>query len=102
MTSLHGDAAVDHALDFALSRRLPFALVPCCVFANLNPWRPDVRTYTALLGYLESRAKAAGANVARVSLPFEGKNVLLYALSYESGQYPNRVCPPCGGEVRVA
>ena len=79
---MHGDAATDHALEFALRGRKAFAIVPCCVFGNLAPWRPHVRTYTDLLSFLEDRARRAGANVQRMELPFDGKNVLLYALHY--------------------
>lgn len=68
--------------EFALRERKPFAIVPCCVFANLNPWRRSVRTYTALLEYLMARARAQGADVQRCDLPFDGKNTLLYALRY--------------------
>jgi hypothetical protein len=45
VVSMHGDAAVDHALEFALARGIPFALVPCCVYGELSPWRHNVSTY---------------------------------------------------------
>lgn len=80
VVSMHGDAAVDHALEFALQRGLPFALVPCCVYQHLNPWRPDVRSYEQLLQHLEARAREAGVEVGRTTLLFEGKNQLIYSL----------------------
>ena len=39
LLAFHPDEATEPAIDFALRRRLPFAVVPCCVFASLLPGR---------------------------------------------------------------
>lgn len=80
VVSMHGDAAVDHALEFALQRRLPFVLVPCCVYRELSPWREQVSTYDDLLQHLEAKARSAGVAVARTTLNFEGKNQAIFSL----------------------
>jgi hypothetical protein len=80
VVSMHGDAAVDHALEFALAQGIPFCLVPCCVYSELSPWRNHVNTYDQLLAHLEERARRAGVNVARTTLNFEGKNQAIFAV----------------------
>ncbi|KAJ1625906.1 hypothetical protein T492DRAFT_843605 [Pavlovales sp. CCMP2436] len=79
VVSMHGDAAVDHALEFALSAGVPFALVPCCVYRELSPWREGVTTYDQMLCHLEERAWRAGVLVERTTLGFEGKNQALFS-----------------------
>jgi hypothetical protein len=89
VVGLHPDQATDAAVDFALARNLPFAVVPCCAYSKdfphrrrpPGPGRPKgggaVTTTEHLVEYLA--AKAPG--LARVAvLPFEGKNKVVYSL----------------------
>jgi hypothetical protein len=80
VVALHPDQATDAALDYALERKLPFAIVPCCVFPALFPERrfgpapgQPVRSYEDLVAYLVERS---GGEVA--VLPFVGRNVVVY------------------------
>jgi hypothetical protein len=70
--------ATDPIVDFAVLRRRPFAVVPCCVFA-----RQFTDRRTADGGRVTTQA-AAGlpAGEAGVRLPFSGANVLLYQTHY--------------------
>ena len=59
----------------------PFAVVPCCVFADLNPHRVSasgapVRTYDEMLEYYQAKAP----DVRRARLAFEGRREVLYRL----------------------
>jgi len=76
---MHPDQATEAIVDFALYRRIPFAVVPCCTFANQFPKRkfPDgrvVKSYEDLIEYLISKDDCIGMDV----LDFEGRNRLLY------------------------
>ena len=68
--ALHADEATEAAVDAALKYGKPFAVVPCCVFADLFPNRPAaVRTTAEFCDYL-----AAKAGATLEYLRFEGKN----------------------------
>ena len=68
--ALHADEATEAAVDAALKYGKPFAVVPCCVFADLFPNRPTaVRTTAEFCDYL-----AAKAGATLEYLRFEGKN----------------------------
>ncbi len=80
IVALHPDEATGVAVDFAVSRQLPFVVVPCCVFARLFTERhlssgEVVRTRPELIEYLRSRHPAIQSTI----LPFEGANVALWA-----------------------
>ena len=67
---MHADEATEAAVDAALKYGKPFAVVPCCVFADLFPNRPTaVRTTAEFCDYL-----AAKAGATLEYLRFEGKN----------------------------
>ena len=83
VVALHPDQATEPAVDLALARGLPWAVVPCCVFPALFPRRRvpgadgapvPVRTYGDFVRYLA--LKSPGARLAK--LPFEGMNVVVY------------------------
>ena len=70
IVALHADEATEAAVDAALRYGKPFAVVPCCVFADLFPNRPAaVRTTAEFCDYL-----AAKAGATLEYLRFEGKN----------------------------
>ena len=77
--AMHPDQATEPAVDFAIERGLPWAVVPCCVFALENPHRktPDglpVTSYEQFVQYL--CRKQPGTRTA--TLGFYGKNVVVY------------------------
>lgn len=79
--ALHPDEATDSIVDMAVKKRVPFAIMPCCVFSRLFPDRrvPDsaqpVRTYDELIEYLVAKDVA----IQKTVLPFEGANIALWA-----------------------
>lgn len=84
VVALHPDQATDAALDFALERKLPFAIVPCCVYAKEFGKRrladgSRVTSPEQLVEYLHQRAASFGADARVETLPFPGKNVVVYS-----------------------
>jgi hypothetical protein len=84
VVALHPDQATDAALDFALERKLPFAIVPCCVYAKEFGKRrladgSRVTSPHQLVEYLRQRAASFGADARVETLPFPGKNVVVYS-----------------------
>ena len=76
----HPDQATGAIVDAAVAMNKPFAILPCCVFAELFNTREidgrAVRTYEDLIDWLA--LKSPGIRVAH--LPFEGRNKVLYRL----------------------
>jgi len=80
IVGLHPDEATDAIVDFAVSKTLPFAVVPCCVFSRLFPERsPAVSTRDELIEYLCSKHPS----IRRATLPFDGANVVVFATTYD-------------------
>jgi hypothetical protein len=82
IVALHPDEATDAIVDTAVRFRIPFVIVPCCVFNRLfqhrrMPNRPDipVSTHQDLLEYLQHK----DASIQRATLPFEGSNTILWS-----------------------
>ena len=82
---LHPDQAAGAIIQFALSRGLPFAVVPCCVFRNEFTERrlgdgTRVTNYETLCDWLQ----ALGVGIKRTVIPgLEGRNICLYRLAPE-------------------
>eukprot|EP00966_Prymnesium_polylepis_P176830 4094951-Prymnesium_polylepis.1 len=57
LVGMHPDEATEQIVDAALKYGRPFAVLPCCVFANAFPHRAHAGTYRAFCDYL--RAKSA-------------------------------------------
>ena len=84
---LHPDQATEPIVDAALQTRMPFAVVPCCVFASERPrtLRTEggrdipVVAYGEFVEYLQRKATAAGRYCHLAFLPVRGKNRVLYA-----------------------
>ena len=101
LVGMHPDQATEPIVDCALRHRVPFAIVPCCVFAREFPkLRPGggglVTTYEELLDYLQ--AKAPG--IRRAYLPFVGRNVVLWHRPEEppregEEEAPSEQCQEC-------
>mmetsp|Transcript_13172 Transcript_13172/g.48870 ORF Transcript_13172/g.48870 Transcript_13172/m.48870 type:complete len:109 (-) Transcript_13172:228-554(-) len=76
---MHPDQAAGDIVDFAIQRRIPFAITPCCVYGNSFPRRKTsdgvpVRSYQQLCQWLLEKHPA----IRRRVLDFEGKNVCIY------------------------
>lgn len=86
---MHPDQATDAAVDFALERGLPFAVVPCCVYAKEFSTRrlrdgTRVKTHEQLCAYLTEKTSALGAEIRATTLEdMRGKNVVVYSLGAE-------------------
>ncbi len=87
IVGLHPDQATEPIVDAALRTGVPFAIVPCCVFASERPrtLRTEggrdmpVVAYGEFVEYLQQKATAAGRSCRLAFLPLRGKNRVLYA-----------------------
>lgn len=81
VAALHPDEATDAALQWARRHSVPFAIVPCCVFADRFPQRrwqdQPVTTYEQLVAYLQ--AQCADGECEKAFLPMQGRNVVLHS-----------------------
>jgi hypothetical protein len=82
IVALHPDEATDAIVDTAVRLRIPFLIVPCCVFNRLFPHRrmPNrsdvpVSSHQDLLEYLQHR----DSSIQTATLPFEGSNTILWS-----------------------
>ncbi|CAJ1434267.1 unnamed protein product, partial [Effrenium voratum] len=78
VVGLHPDEATEAIVDLALRYGRKFAVVPCCVFAQLFPHRrapggEEVRTLSQFCAYL----RAKDARIQEAMLDFEGRNKML-------------------------
>jgi hypothetical protein len=85
LIGLHPDQAAGDIVDYALSKNIPYCIVPCCVYSQLFTKRKlkdgtVVTTYDQLIDWLcekDDRARVA-------TLDLEGKNKVVYSLpSYD-------------------
>eukprot|EP01063_Lacrimia_lanifica_P008780 TRINITY_DN15821_c0_g1_i1.p1 TRINITY_DN15821_c0_g1~~TRINITY_DN15821_c0_g1_i1.p1 ORF type:complete len:422 (+),score=141.63 TRINITY_DN15821_c0_g1_i1:49-1314(+) len=79
VVGLHPDQAAGGIVDMALKLRVPFAVVPCCVYAKSFPKRKDpegrqVQSYEQLVAYLAAR----GPGIRTDRLDFGGKNTVVW------------------------
>jgi hypothetical protein len=79
VVGMHPDEATEPIVDYALSRNLPFAVVPCCVFATAFAHRrlrngSSVNTYEELVQYLKEKSPA----IQSTFLNMHGRNQVLY------------------------
>jgi len=79
LVALHPDEATDAVVCTAVRYRIPFLIVPCCVFARHFVQRryggKPVTTYEQLLDYLQTM----DASIQRSELPFDGKHIALWS-----------------------
>jgi hypothetical protein len=87
VVGLHPDQATEHIVEACLRNRVPFVIVPCCVYGRQFPNRrhpvtgAEVKDYGDLVEYLLAKSSA----ISCVEMDFEGKNILLY---YMGGRTP--------------
>lgn len=104
IVALHPDEATDAVVDYAVREKIPFCIVPCCVFYRLFPYRKMIKhsdnnvtadnndadnanndtnnakydivsTHADLLDYLQSKHPS----IQRTKLPFPGSNTILWS-----------------------
>lgn len=78
---MHPDQAAGEAAQFAVAQKLPWAVVPCCVYRKEFPNRrlhsgATVSTYQDLVEWLSE----LHPNTRRETLDFEGRNTVVYML----------------------
>lgn len=83
IVGIHPDQVTDAIVDIAIHFRVPFVVIPCCVFSKMFPSRRlksggEVRSYTDLISYLMEKHK----NIRQDTLPFAGRNTVLYCSDY--------------------
>jgi hypothetical protein len=72
-------------VDFARAHRKPFAVVPCCVFAQAHQWRrlkatgAVPRSYDDFIAYLVEKDPE---HIRVAELAFGGRNKVVYATSW--------------------
>ena len=105
IAGMHPDEATEAVIDTSLRLGKPFAILPCCVFRNLNLERQEFRkqkqlgrggtdpfrSYSTFCNYLLRDKAPAGIRFQNENLPFEGRNKVVYMLSY-SFQCKEIVC----------
>ena len=79
MYGMHTDQATEPLIDFAIHHNIPFAVVPCCVFASETPGRKlrngaCVGSYEDFIMYLLEK----DPGIEKVGLGFEGRNTVLF------------------------
>lgn len=78
---MHPDQPTEDIVDYAIQHKLPFAIVPCCVFGRENLHRKTaygepVVTYDQFIEYLMRKHYS----IEKGYLGFQGKNMVLYSL----------------------
>ena len=81
LVALHPDEATGEIVEQAVKHRIPFVVVPCCVFARLFPKRTTqdgrpVSSYEDLLDFLQEK----DPSIQRTPLSFGGKNIALWSI----------------------
>ena len=88
----HPDQATDACIDFALARRLPFVVCPCCVFTSLFPQRrlrsngQPIRNFDQYVQFLSEKDPRIRVGRLPFSSPATGdgaglaRNTVLYVL----------------------
>ena len=81
LVALHPDEATGEIVEQAVKHRIPFVVVPCCVFARLFPNRKTndgkpVSSYEDLLDFLQEQ----DPSIQRTEMSFGGKNIALWSV----------------------
>ena len=85
VVGMHPDLATEPIVDFARAHRKPFAVVPCCVFAQAHQWRrlkatgAVPRSYDDFVAYLVEKDPE---HIRVAELAFGGRNKVVYATSW--------------------
>lgn len=76
VVAMHSDGGTDEAIAYAARRRVPFAVVPCCIYPSAWPY-DGPRNYDAWCEHLRTSAKALDMDVTETWLPINGRNIAL-------------------------
>jgi hypothetical protein len=81
LVALHPDEATGEIVEQAVKHRIPFVVVPCCIFARLFPHRTTkaggaVSSYEDLLDFLQEQ----DPSIQRTKMSFGGKNIALWSV----------------------
>lgn len=79
LVGLHADNATEAIIDAALQYKLPFVVVPCCVFGNFFPDRTKkdgthVMSYEDFIEYLLEK----DSRFRKETLPFPGRDIAIW------------------------
>jgi hypothetical protein len=72
---MHPDAATDQIVAYAVRRRLPFIVCPCCVLPSATRFQGV--GYGAWIDHLVAMARRGRMTVEALSLPMSGRNIVL-------------------------
>ncbi len=92
IAGMHPDEATEAIIDTSLRLGKPFAMLPCCIFRNLNVERQEIRkqreqgsggtdpfrSYSTFCHFLLNDKSPAGIRFQTENLPFEGRNKVVY------------------------
>lgn len=100
IVAMHPDEATEAAVCAAASAGLPWAVVPCCIFASKFPYRRQfwqfdpadqkrgVKDWDTFCTYLGARAAALGcSDVRTATLALVGRNRVVYSLGAKTPSY---------------
>eukprot|EP00536_Pseudo-nitzschia_multiseries_P011481 jgi/Psemu1/289706/fgenesh1_pg.394_\ len=100
IAGMHPDEATEAVIDTSVRLAKPFAILPCCVFRNLNAERIEIRkqkqqqqqqgtrgtdpfrSYSTFCHYLLRDKAPPGIRFETENLPFEGRNKVVFLKSY--------------------
>lgn len=94
IVGFHPDQATEACIDLALVLRVPFAVVPCCVFpsefkSRINQDGKRVRTYVGFIEYLHHKVPFARSEALNFHNAENARNIVLFTLSKDLCNYPS-------------
>lgn len=73
---MHPDGGTDQIIEYAIRRRVPFAVCPCCAIPTARPfWAKN--DYPEWCAHLIAMAERGGMDVMRTELPMAGRRLVL-------------------------
>lgn len=76
VVGMHPDGGTDQIIEYAIKRRVPFAVCPCCVIPTARTYRGG-NDYRQWCGHLTAMAEGGGFDVMRTELPMDGRRLVL-------------------------
>lgn len=72
---MHPDQATDHIILYAVARKIPFLVCPCCIKPSATTYKPN--SYHKWVEYLTCIAESGNMRVAQSYLSIRGCNIVL-------------------------
>mmetsp|Transcript_4527 Transcript_4527/g.12620 ORF Transcript_4527/g.12620 Transcript_4527/m.12620 type:complete len:240 (+) Transcript_4527:660-1379(+) len=93
VVGFHPDQATEACIDLALILRVPFAVVPCCVFPSefISRRTEDgerVRTYDELISYLHRKVPFARLEMLNFHRTVNARSIVLFTMAEDVAMYP--------------